>query len=104
MGKSTSGPDWMDVMGYLSALDTLHECRTGILLTHRGTGHNGSMHISIISTWDAVPGSAQIAEVVSESEYPCGNCTSVAQHVYSGCYRHDFAIGEAYQQRSFKEA
>ncbi len=100
MGKLTSnGPDWVDVMMFVNALDAIHECRTGILITTAGQGHNGSMHIALITNFDVVPGSSLTTTVTSESDFPCKQCATLPAHIYAGLYKHDFAIGEAYQQR-----
>jgi len=99
MGKSTNGPDWTDVATFMSALESLHCCKTGVLITAGTQGHNGSLSIKMITTFPVVPGSALVSEVVTESEWPCRDCASLAAHIYGGLYRHDFAIGHAYQQR-----
>lgn len=101
MGKSTSGPDWTDVATFLNALDALHGGKTGVLITVDTQGHNGQLHISITTVMPVLPGSALASEVVTESSWPCPDCPSLAQHMYGGLYKHDFAIGLAYQQRFF---
>jgi hypothetical protein len=87
------------VATYLSALDTLHGCKSGILLTTRGQGHNGQFHITILSTFPVLPGSGGVDKVESESEWPCPDCSTLEAHLYGGCIVHDYAIGEAYRQK-----
>lgn len=99
MGKSTNGPGWTDVATFMSALDVLHGGKTGVLITVAGQGHNGAMHIEILTTFDVLPGSTMVKDVRSISSWPCKDCTTLEAHVYGGLYSHDFAIGQAYQQR-----
>lgn len=99
MGKSTNGPDWTDVATFMSALDVLHGGKTGVLITARSQGHNGSLHIAITTVFDVLPGSSMSSDVISESDWPCPDCKDLAAHIYGGLYVHDFAIGQAYQQR-----
>lgn len=97
--KSSNGPDWTDVAMMVNALDTLHECRTGILITAGSQGHNGGLHITITSVFAVLGGTTTAREVRSDSEWPCPDCRTLEGHVYGGLYAHDYAIGEAYQQR-----
>jgi len=99
MGKSTNGPDWTDVATFMSALDALHGGKTGVLITAATQAHNGTMHISLITSFDVLPGSPMAQEVVTESDWPCKDCSTLAMHIYGGLYKHDFAIGLVYQQR-----
>jgi len=100
MGKRTSnGPDWTDVATMMSALGSLHGSPVGMLITAAIQGHNGQLHISLISTFPVPGKEGEEREIVTESDWPCPHCLTLAAHVYGGLYQHDFAIGEAYQQR-----
>jgi hypothetical protein len=103
MGKSSIGPEWTDVVMFMSALDTLHDCRTVLSITAGLNGKNGSMDINLTSTFPVLDGSSLPREVVSQSEWPCPDCSSLAMHVYGGCYKHDWAISQAYTQKSVAE-
>lgn len=99
MGKFTNGPDWTDIAMYLGALDELHECKAGVLITTAGEARNGALRVTLMARFAVVPGSALPEEVVVEGGWPCAESHSLEAHVYEGIYRLDFAIGEAYQQR-----
>lgn len=99
MGKSTTGPDWTDVATMMSALESLHDCRVGLTVTTGGQGHNGKLITSLLATFNVLPGTQLAETVMVETTFPCVHCREMAQHVYAGLYKLDFAIGEAYQQR-----
>jgi hypothetical protein len=48
--------------------------------------------------FDVLPGSSLPAEVMAESEWPCGVCGSFWGHVFNGLFALDFKIGEVYGQ------
>lgn len=99
MGKSMNGPDWTDVAMYIAALDALHGVKTGVLITSPLDGKSGILNVRLVTSIP-VPGVEDTAiDVVSESAWPCKECGTLAMHVYGGLYRHDYAIGQAYQQR-----
>lgn len=99
-----SSPDWTDIEVGLRALDGVHGGKTGILISALGTGATGGLMVEIITSFDVVPGGSSIDTVTSQSEWPCKDCASLEGHLLGGLYAHDFAIGEAYQQRSFIDA
>lgn len=104
MAKFTNGPDWTDVEIYLRALDALHGGVTVVAFSAEGIGSTGGLHITIMSTFDALPGSDQARVVETQNKWPCKDCPSIPEHVYNGLYVHDYAIGLAYQQQKWPEA
>jgi len=103
MENAANGPDWTDVAMYLGALDALHGGRSSVLITTAGKGHNGLLDISIVTTFDVLAGSRMPSEVMTACSWPCAECKTFAAHIYNGLWKHDFAIGQAYQQRDFKD-
>ena len=100
MGKFTSsGPDWIDVESMLRAIDTLHECKTGILISAQGIGGGTGLGVSLLSSFDALPGSNQVTTVESFSVWPCAICKEFAGHVMEGLYKHDHQIQLAYENK-----
>jgi len=99
VGKFTHGsPDWTDVESMLRAIDALHQCKTGLLITARGIGATGGLQLEILSEFDALPGSNQLQEVQTTSHWPCGEDCSLGTHVFGGLYTHDRAIQQHYEQ------
>jgi len=102
--KHGNGPDWMDIEAALRAIDHTHLGKTGVLISPAGTGATGGLHLVLCTTWDVVPDGHSIACVESESSWPCPEGCTLPGHILAGIYKHDFAIGEAYQQRFLPEA
>lgn len=99
VGKSSSGPDWTDVAMMISALQSLHGCGVGCLLTAPMDGHSGIVQIDLIATFPALPGSTQVSEVRVTSQWPNNDGRELQAWVYGGLYALDFRIGETYQQQ-----
>lgn len=102
--KSSSGPDWVDVEMAIRALDAIHSGKTGVLISPRGIGGSGGLHIVITTCWENVPGSAAIEGVDTVGHWPNSGGGTLAAYILGGLYRHDFAVGQAYQQRDFTKA
>jgi hypothetical protein len=94
-------PDWMDVLQAMSAIGAIHLGVTMVTILPLGTGSTGGMRVAITTHWDALPGTAQLSEVVTEREFVGHRDGDLAAFVLGGLYAHDFAVGEAYQQRDF---
>lgn len=101
--KSGNGPDWTDIEAALRAIDGIHLGKTGVLISPQGTGGTGGLALVIMTKWERLPGSTELDTVESLSSWPCAEGCTLEGHILGGIYKHDFAIGEAYQQRSFKE-
>lgn len=97
--KSTNGPDWTDVEMAIRAIDGVHLGKTTVTISPEGIGSTGGLLIDLRTVWPVLDGSHELREVVSSSRYPCKDCSSLEAHLLGGIYRHDFSIGEAYQQR-----
>lgn len=101
LGKSTSGPDWVDVLMYLQALDLLHGCTTGFTFTSTTRPASFAATVFISSVWDVLPGSSEPLLVKTEQELATHELRDLAAAVYNGLYTHDFAIGKAYKQNGW---
>jgi len=104
MGKSANGPDWVDVLMYVRALDTLHGCITGICIVASPGPRGEVAMVTIMSNWDALPNGNGIQNVVTEKRITAAELVQLSSIVYNGLYTHDFAIGQAYQQRNLPGA
>jgi len=103
VGKFThSGPDWIDVESLLRAIDTMHGCKTGLLISAQGIGGGTGLRVDIVSTFDALPGSDQFTVAETNSVWPCAVCAEFPGHVLEGLYKHDYEIQRRYEQGELK--
>ncbi len=103
-GEATNGPDWTDFENGVRALDAIHSGRTSLTISAVGAGATGGLRLVMITHFDALPGGSQFETVLSESEWPCKNCSSLIMHVMGGLYRHDARIEQAYEQLKLPKA
>lgn len=96
---STPGPDWTDVEAALRAIDGIHLGKTGVLISAEGIGGSGGLRIDIVTSFGAPVGTMAVDSVVSSSLWPCKDCTTLSAHVLGGLYAHDYAIGQAHEQK-----
>jgi hypothetical protein len=101
--NSGTTPDWMDVEASIRAIDGIHLGMTMVTILPAGAGSSGGLHIAITSHWEVLPGSVAISEVITERTVAEHSCEAIPAIVLTGLYAHDFAIGQAYQQRDFSQ-
>ena len=94
MGKSSSGPDLIDVESMMRAMGAVHSGHVELLLKPRGRGLGTGVSVQARMMFDVLPGSSLPAEVMTESEWPCGVCESFWGHVFNGLYALDFQVSE----------
>lgn len=104
MGKSKSGPDWVDVMAYVRALDEVHGCKTGITITESILRAPYGTVAIMTSVWDTLPGSAEPLQVVTEKELSITDTLDLAVVVYNGLYQHDWAVQMRYKPTSWEKS
>jgi hypothetical protein len=92
-------PGWIDIEAALRAIDGIHLGKTGVLISPLGTGATGGVQLVISTIWEVLPGGHSIEAIESVSQWPCPEGCTLEGHVLAGIYNHDYAIGEAYQQR-----
>jgi hypothetical protein len=86
---------------YLRALDALHGVRTTVTISADGIGSTGGLSVGISSTLPAIAGVTDEVVVTTTSQWPCPHCGDMAEHIYGGLYKHDYGIGQAYQQQKW---
>jgi len=94
-------PDWMDVLASLRAVDAIHLGRTMVTFSAQGIGSSGGARITISTHWEVLVGSRERDVVTTEKLWTGHLDGELPAFVLGGIYAHDFAIGEAYQQRGF---
>lgn len=102
-GDATTGPDWMDVIAAMQAVGAIHLGLTMVTILPLGTGVSGGMRIAISTHWDALPGSAQVEEVITERSFSPEKDGDLPAFVLGGIYAHDYAISEAYRQKEIPQ-
>jgi len=100
--RSGSTPDWMDVLAAIRAIDELHLGTTMVTILPAGIGSTGGLRVAISTSWEPAPGSPDMPAVISERVCEDFRCEALPAFVLGGLYTQDYAIGDAYQQRSFQ--
>jgi|SRR5215207_4391619 len=97
MGKSTIGPDWIDIETMSRAMSALHSGHVGVTILPRGIGASGGLSISCSIMFDVLPGSSLPPVVSTESSWPCNEHLTVESHIFAGLHRLDFEISKVYK-------
>jgi len=92
-------PDWMDVVAALRAVDAVHLGKTMVTISALGIGSTGGSAVVISTHWEVVPGSRERDLVTTERVWTGHSDGELPAFVLGGIYHHDFALGEAHQQR-----
>lgn len=100
--KSANGPDWLDVMAAMKALDEVHTGVTMVTILPVGIGSGGGLRVAISTNWEPTVGSREMPCVITERVCNDLRVEFLPAFVLTGIYAHDFAVGEAYQQASLK--
>lgn len=100
MGKSTSGPDEIDVLAMMTAMQALHSARVELTVKLGGPGFNISAETELRAVFDVLPGSSLPREVKVSKPWPCRDHRTLLSHLYAGLYELDFQISKVYKQET----
>lgn len=103
MGKSLTGPDEIDVMAMMVAIQTVHSGRVELVVRPDSIGFTPSVMVVCRAMFDVLPGSDLPLTVEVENPYPCTVHQTLWAHCYDGLYRLDAAIQQAYEQAKLPE-
>lgn len=108
MGKSewraqSSGPDLMDVIPLLRAMETLHSVSVAIIVSPAGTGFATSAQVTVSALAETVPESSRPGGIQVMSEYPNPQGTSLWGEVYRLCWLLDEQLSKTWKQGSLME-
>lgn len=98
--KPTNGPDWIDVIGLMNAIGSLHSGHVEVREYLVGTGFATSVMVEAKMRFDVLPGSSLPKEVKVEKEYPSPEHAAFAAHVFNLLYQLDYQISKVYRQES----
>lgn len=98
--EPTKSPDWIDVEGYLRAIQALHSGHVGLRVAPLGTGFVGGLGVEAVMTFDLLPGSALPPTVTVSRSWPCTEHQTLAAHCLALLYELDFAVARVYNQAS----
>ena len=98
MGKFMTSIGLTDAIAMMGAIEAMHECRASLIVTTRGTAHNGCAHIVLGAEFPVVPGSDLPKTVKVEHDWPSRAATSFEGLFYNLCWQLDYAIQQAYEQ------
>jgi len=99
--KSTTGPDWVDVEMMLRSLSGLHSGHGAVSILPFGTGSSGGLSVACTMRFDVLPGSSLPSGVITESNWPCTEHSSLAAHVFAGLHDLDYEISKVYRNEKF---
>lgn len=99
MGKSTNGPDWIDVEMTMRALEGLHEGHVSLIVSPEGIGSSGGLNVIARMTFDVLPGSDRPASIEVAKRWPCGTCKNLPGHCWTGLIELDYRASGLYKQQ-----
>lgn len=100
MGKSTSGPDEIDVLSMMTAMQTLHSGRVELVVSLAGPGFSIGANTALRMYFDVLPGSSLPPIVEVSKPWPCADHRTLLAHLYAGLYQLDFEISKVYRQET----
>jgi hypothetical protein len=100
MGKSTNGPDWIDIEMMMRAMGSLHTGRVGVTILPLGIGSSGGLSIACSMMFDVLPGSQLPPVVSTESTWPCNSHADLVGHVFAGLHTLDYEISKVYKNEA----
>jgi len=101
--RHSNGPDEIDVIALLTAIQAVHEGRVEIVLRRNGIGFSPSVVVACQATFAVLDGSTLPEQVVVENGWPCSEHATLWAHIYDGLHRLDAAIQKAYEQMELPE-
>lgn len=94
-----NGPDWTDVMSYLSAFTTLHECTSWLDLSLTGTNEGTHMRVSVISVWPSLDMRTRARRLVTQVIWPNVDSSTLEGAILKLLVDHDYRTSrEVYTQ------
>ena len=96
MGKSTIGPDWIDVETMMRALSALHSGQVGLTVLPRGIGSSGGLSVAASIMFDVLPGSSIPPCVSVMKNWPCASHSTFQGHCFALLHELDFEISKVY--------
>jgi len=103
MGKSTSGPDWIDVETMMRAMSSIHSARVGITLLPRGIGATGGLSVGAGIMFDVLPGSSIAKQVTAIKDWPCSQHAELESHCFALLHELDYKVGQMYENKALWE-
>jgi hypothetical protein len=100
VGKSTSGPDWVDVEMLMRAMSALHSGQVGLTFLPRGIGGTGGMSVGASIMLDVRPGSSIEPSVSVIKNWPCASHAELPAHCFALLHELDFKVGQMYQNEA----
>jgi hypothetical protein len=97
--SSMTGPDWTDIMAYMSALDSLHGCTTWLDISSAGTNYGTQLRVTVVSVWPVLKGEGRALKVATQGLWPSVNDATMEGAVLKLLVEHDYRFSrEVYTQ------
>lgn len=98
--ESSSGPDCLDVMVIMRAIETLHSAHVACIVSPDGTGSGTSADVALSALFETLPGSALSGGVGVHAPWPDKEGRSFWGLVYDLCWRLDEEISKVYKNET----
>lgn len=92
---SSAGPDWTDVVMYLSALDKVNGTTSWLDLSAAGSTLDIGWRVFVVSVLPAVYTPEQVHRVVTEVQWPNVDSADFASAIYKALVSHDYEVSKA---------
>jgi len=96
--ESTNGPDILDVMVMLRAIESLHSAHCAIIVSPGGTGFTTSVDVAVSCLFETLPDSSLPGGVGVHAEWPDKEGRSFWGLVYELTWKLDHEISKVYKQ------
>lgn len=101
--EPTTGPDWIDCLGLMTAIGALHSGQVAVIVSQSGPGIGTGLSVAASILFDKLPGSSLPASVVVEEQFPCNEHKTLAAHSYSLLHKLDYEISKTYKNEKVWE-
>jgi len=89
-----------DAIQMMGAIEAMHDCTVVWTGTTLGQAHNGQCRIALRATFAVLPGSDLPREVKVEHTWPTRTARTFEGLLYNLCWQLDYAIQQAYEQKT----
>lgn len=101
--ESSNGPDCLDVIPIMSAIERLHSVHVAVVVSPPGIGSPTTAHVALSAIPDLLPDSGLPSAVTVSFEWPDSQGRSFWGSVYNSLWALDEAISSTYKQESLLE-
>lgn len=98
MGKahenSGSGPDWIDIAGYVQEVEKTHQCTITLAVSRLGSRRVPTLLVDALATWPDLGSEGSVAGVGAGGRFPCGAHATFEGLIYDLLVRLDWQLSK----------